>query len=182
MVFILKVNNTQEKKFELHCLRVPVQFLINTVRKWGNTNAESKTMQISQIMKNCDWLINVNRNIDQNQLGATPCWREDCILNFFPFSFVVNTFFLTFYSIINVLDYFYFFIHCGLCFILLFSPRFWNIHLFKLRLLLWTMFHSLQCTMVNPFVAGSSVLFTFIDIMETICEKAFKRAFNSNGC
>ena len=35
--------------------------------------------------------------------------------------------------------------------------------------------------MVNPLVAESSVLFTFIEIMETICEKAFKRAFNSNG-
>ena len=41
---------------------------------------------------------------------------------------------------------------------------------------------SLQCTMVNPFVAGSLVLFTFIEIMETICEQAFKRAFKSNGC
>ena len=38
------------------------------------------------------------------------------------------------------------------------------------------MFHSLQWTMVNPFVAGSLVLLTFIEIMETICEKAFKRA------
>ena len=36
--------------------------------------------------------------------------------------------------------------------------------------------------MVNPFVAGSSVLFTFIEIMKTISEKAFKRAFKSNGC
>ena len=44
------------------------------------------------------------------------------------------------------------------------------------------MFHSLQCTMVNPFVGASLVLFTFIEIMETICEKAFKRAFKSNGC
>ena len=35
------------------------------------------------------------------------------------------------------------------------------------------MFHSLQCTMVNPIVAGSLVLFTFIEMMETICEKAF---------
>ena len=33
--------------------------------------------------------------------------------------------------------------------------------------------HGLQCTMVNPFVAESLVLFTFIEIMETICEKAF---------
>ena len=57
-----------------------------------------------------------------------------------------------------------------------------RIHLFQLRLLPWTMFHSLQCTMVNPFVAGSLVLFKFIEIMETICEKAFKRAFKSNGC
>ena len=80
----LKVNNTQEKSLKGIAL-VPVQFLINTVRKRGNTNAESKTMQISQIMKNCDWLINVNRNIDQNQLGATPCWREACILNFILF-------------------------------------------------------------------------------------------------
>ena len=47
-------------------------------------------------------------------------------------------------------------------------------------LLPWTMFHGLQCTVVNPFVAGSSVLFTFIEIMETICEKA--SSFNNiNG-
>ena len=32
--------------------------------------------------------------------------------------------------------------------------------------------------MVNPFEAGSSVLFKFIEIMETICEKAFKRALS----
>ena len=83
MLFILKVNNTQEKKFEPHCLRVPVQFLINTVRKRGNTNAESKTMQISQIMKNCDWLINVNRNIDQNQSGAYIGKHVYLILSFF---------------------------------------------------------------------------------------------------
>ena len=57
-----------------------------------------------------------------------------------------------------------------------------GVHLFQLRLLPWTMFHSLQCTMVNPFVAGSLILFTFIEIMETICKKAFKRAFKSNGC
>ena len=44
------------------------------------------------------------------------------------------------------------------------------------------MFHGLQCTMVNPFEAGSSVLLLFIEIKETICDKAFKRAFNSNGC
>ena len=60
MVFILKVNNIQEKKFEPHCLRAQVKFLINTVQKRGNTDAESKIMQISQIMKNRDWLINVN--------------------------------------------------------------------------------------------------------------------------
>ena len=30
--------------------------------------------------------------------------------------------------------------------------------------------------MANSFVAGSLVLLTFIEIMETICEKAFKRA------
>ena len=35
--------------------------------------------------------------------------------------------------------------------------------------------------MVNPFVAGSSVLLTFIEIMETIFEEAFKRTFNPNG-
>ena len=69
MVFILKVNNIQVKKFESHCLRVPVQFLINIVQNRGNTNAESKIMQISQIMKNRDWPININRNIDQNQSG-----------------------------------------------------------------------------------------------------------------
>ena len=56
------------------------------------------------------------------------------------------------------------------------------IHLFQLRLFLSAMFHSLQCTMVNPFVAGSLGLFTFIEIMETICERAFKRAFKSNDC
>ena len=43
------------------------------------------------------------------------------------------------------------------------------------------MFHSLQCTMVNSFVAGILVLFRFIEIMETTCEKAFKRAFKSNS-
>ena len=57
-----------------------------------------------------------------------------------------------------------------------------QIHLFQLTLLPWTMFHSLQCPMVNPFVVGSLVLFTFIEMIETICEKAFKRAFKSNGC
>ena len=36
------------------------------------------------------------------------------------------------------------------------------------------MFHGLQCTMVNPFVAGSLILFTFVEIVETICETAFK--------
>ena len=56
------------------------------------------------------------------------------------------------------------------------------IHLFQLRLFLSTMFHSLQYTMVNPFVAWSLGLFTFIEIMETICERAFKRAFKSIGC
>ena len=70
MVFILKVNNIQEKTFEPHCLRAPVQFLINTVQQRGNTNSESKIMQISQIMKNRDWLINFHRNIHQNQSGA----------------------------------------------------------------------------------------------------------------
>ena len=57
-----------------------------------------------------------------------------------------------------------------------------EIHLFQLRMLPWAMFQSLHCTMVNPFVAGSLILFTFIEIMEAICEKAFKRAFKSNGC
>ena len=57
-----------------------------------------------------------------------------------------------------------------------------GIHLFQLRLLPWTMFHSLQCTMVKTLIAGSLVLLTFIAVMETICEKAFKRAFKSNGC
>ena len=36
--------------------------------------------------------------------------------------------------------------------------------------------------MVNHFVVGSLILFTFIEVMETICEKAFKGAFKSNGC
>ena len=35
--------------------------------------------------------------------------------------------------------------------------------------------------MVNPFVAGSLVLFTFIEIMETICEKLFKRELSSQA-
>ena len=48
------------------------------------------------------------------------------------------------------------------------TPTLPVIHLFQLRLLAWTMFHGLQCTMVNHFVAGSSVLFMFIEIMETI--------------
>ena len=82
MVFILKVNNIQEKKFEPHYLRALVQFLINvTVQKRGNTNAE--IMQISQIMKNLDWLINVNRNIDQNQSGAYIGKHAYLILSFF---------------------------------------------------------------------------------------------------
>ena len=84
MVFILKVNNIiTGKKFEPHCLRAPGQFLINTVQKQGNTNAESKIMQISQIMKNRDWLINVNRNIDQNQSGAYIGKHAYLILSFF---------------------------------------------------------------------------------------------------
>ena len=84
MVFILKVNNIQEKKFEPHYLRALVQFLINvTVQKRGNTNAESKIMQISQTMKNLDWLINVNRNIDQNQSGAYIGKHAYLILSFF---------------------------------------------------------------------------------------------------
>ena len=53
-----------------------MQFLIKTVQKRGNTNGERQIMQISQKMKNCDCLINANRNIDQNQSAATPCWRE----------------------------------------------------------------------------------------------------------
>ena len=36
--------------------------------------------------------------------------------------------------------------------------------------------------MENPFVVGSLILFMFIEVMETICEKAFKGAFKSNGC
>ena len=86
MVFILKVNNIITGiKFELHCLRAPGQFLINTVQKQGNTNAQSKIMQISQIMKNRDWLINVtcNRNIDQNQSGACIGKHAYLILSFF---------------------------------------------------------------------------------------------------
>ena len=48
--------------------------------------------------------------------------RGASILNFILF-FVVSTFFLTFYFI-NVLDHFYLFIHCGLCFISLLLPGF----------------------------------------------------------
>ena len=61
-------SNIQEKEFELHCLRAPVQYLINTGQKRGNANAESKIMQISQIVKNRDWLINVNRTNRTNQV------------------------------------------------------------------------------------------------------------------
>ena len=39
------------------------------------------------------------------------------------------------------------------------------------------MFHSLQCTMVNPFVAESLVLLTFMEIMETICEENVQESF-----
>ena len=60
-----------------------MQFLINTVQNRGNSNAESKIMQISQIMKNRDWLINVNRNIDQNQSGAYIGKHAYLILSFF---------------------------------------------------------------------------------------------------
>ena len=61
-----------------------MQFLINKVQQREKTNTESKIMQISQIMKNCDWLINVNKNVDQNQSGATLSWREAyLILSFF---------------------------------------------------------------------------------------------------
>ena len=36
---------------------------------------------------------------------------------------------------------------------------------------------------IKPFCSGkfSLVQFRFIEIIETICDKAFKRAFNSNG-
>ena len=80
--------------------------------------------------------------------------------------------------------YFFFglFLNSGIDIGILIQKQRVRIHLFQLRLLPWTMFHNLQCTMVNPFEAGSSVLFKFIEIMETICEKAFKRAFKSNGC
>ena len=74
-----------------------------------------------------------------------------------------------------------------------------KIHLFQLRLLSqWNMMHdprfivSLQCTIVNPFVAGSLVLCTFIIIKETIQKKLLERvnnlwegvqeSFNSNSC
>ena len=86
MVFILKVNKIQEKKFEPHCLRASVQFLINTVKiEETQMQTESKIMQISQIMKNRDWLINVtcNRNIDQNQSGACIGKHAYLILSFF---------------------------------------------------------------------------------------------------
>ena len=35
----------------------------------------------------------------------------------------------------------------------------------------------------KPFWSGKfSLVHSFIEIMETICEKAFKKAFKSNGC
>ena len=83
MVFILKVNNIQEKSLNRIALEQQCSFLINTVQKRGNTNAEREIMQISQIIKNCDWLINVNRNIDQNQSGEYIGKRAYLILSFF---------------------------------------------------------------------------------------------------
>ena len=53
---------------------------------------------------------------------------------------------------------------------------------FSIKVAPVNMFHSLRCTMVKTLIAGSLVLFTFIEVMETICEKAFKSAFKSNGC
>ena len=75
----MKVNNIQEKSLN-HIDIAAAQFFTNTVQKRGNTNANF------QIMKNCDWLIKANRNIDQNQSPATPWWRETCILNFILFT------------------------------------------------------------------------------------------------
>ena len=60
-----------------------MQFLINTVQKRGNTNVEREIMQISQIIKTCGWLININRNIDQNQSGATGGKHAYFVLSFF---------------------------------------------------------------------------------------------------
>ena len=71
------------KKVEPVWLTAPVQLLVNKGQKGGNTMQKEK--QIFQIMENCDRLINVNRIIDQNQSGATLCWREACILNFILF-------------------------------------------------------------------------------------------------
>ena len=58
MVFILKVNNIQEKKFEPHCLRAPVPFLINTVKKRGNANADWKQNNANFSDNEKPWLAN----------------------------------------------------------------------------------------------------------------------------
>ena len=45
----------------------------------------------------------------------------------------------------------------------------------------WSMFHSLQCAMVNPSVTGSLVLFTFIIIKETIQKNCWKELITWEG-
>ena len=79
----MKVSNIQEKSLNRIALEQQCSFLINTVQKRGNTNAEREIMQISQTMKTCDWLININRNIDQNQSGATGGKHAYFVLSFF---------------------------------------------------------------------------------------------------
>ena len=56
-----------------------------------------------------------------------------------------------------------------------------NIHLFQLRLLPWTMFHSLHCTMINSCSGKFSLVPVHWNNGDHLW-KAFKRAFKSNGC
>ena len=55
-----------------------------------------------------------------------------------------------------------------------------NIHLFQLRLLPWTVFHSLHCTMINSCSGKFSLVHVHWNNGDQW--KAFKRAFKSNGC
>ena len=56
-----------------------------------------------------------------------------------------------------------------------------NIHLFQLKLLPWTVFHSLHCTMINSCSGKFSLVHVHWNNGDHLW-KAFKRAFKSNGC
>ena len=56
-----------------------------------------------------------------------------------------------------------------------------NIHLFQLRLLQWTVFHSLHCTMINSCSGKFSLVHAHWNNGDHLW-KAFKRAFKSDGC